>query len=181
MQALEAGLGQQPQALLGVGAVEADDQRHVHVDPLVGLDDALGDLVAAGDPAEDVEQHGVDLLVGGDHLERVDDRLGLGAAAGVEEVGGLAAGLGDDVEGRHAEPGAVAEDADVAVELDVGQALLLGHPLLRILGLGPSTRRSSSWRKSAELSIVTLASSATTSRSEVTISGLTSIRVASLC
>ena len=101
---------------------------------LRGLDDPLGDLVAAGDAAEDVEEDRVDLLVGGDHLERVDDRLGLRAAAGVEEVGGLAAGLGDDVEGRHAEPGAVAEDADVAVELDVGEALLLRHRLLRVLG-----------------------------------------------
>ena len=47
---------------------------------------------------------------------------------------GLAAGLGDDVERRHAEPGAVAEDADVAAELDVGEALLLRHRLLRVLG-----------------------------------------------
>ena len=74
------------------------------------------------------------LSIGGDHLERVDDRVGLRAAAGVEEVGGLAARLGDDVERRHAEPGAVAEDADVAAELDVGEALLLGHRLLRVLG-----------------------------------------------
>ena len=136
VQVGEVGVGEQAEALLGVGAVEADDQRHVHVDPLVGLDDPLGDLVAAGDAAEDVEQHRGHLLVGGDHLERVDDRVGLRAAAGVEEVGGLAAGLGDDVERRHAEPGAVAEDADVAVELHVGEPLLLRHPLLRVVGGG---------------------------------------------
>ena len=129
----EVGVGEQAEPLLGVGAVEPDDQRHADVDLLRGLDDALGDLVAAGDAAEDVEEDRDDLLVGGDHLERVDDRLGLGAAAGVEEVGGLAAGLRDHVEGRHAEPGAVAEDADVAVELHVGEALLLRHPLLRVL------------------------------------------------
>ena len=45
-------------------------------------------------------------------------------------------GLGDDVERRHHEPGAVAEDADVAVELDVGEPALARHPLLRVLGLG---------------------------------------------
>ena len=84
-------------------------------------------------PPKMLKRIAVDLLVGGDHLERVDDRVGLGAAAGVEEVGGVAAGLGDDVEGGHAEPGAVAEDADVAVELDVGEALLLRHLLLRVL------------------------------------------------
>ena len=64
----------------------------------------------------------------------LDDRLGLRAAAGVEEVRGRAAGLGDDVERRHHEPGAVAEDADVAVELHVGQPALLRHLLLRVLG-----------------------------------------------
>ena len=73
-------------------------------------------------------------VVRGDHLERVDDRVRLRAAAGVEEVRGLAARLGDHVERRHAEPGAVAEDADVAAELHVGEPLLLRHPLLRILG-----------------------------------------------
>ena len=72
-------------------------------------------------------------------LERITstalrDRLGARAAARVEEVRGRAAGLGDDVQRRHHEPGAVAEDADVAVELDERQAALAGHLLLRVLG-----------------------------------------------
>ena len=98
---------------------------------LRGGDDPLGDLVAAGDATEDVEEDRGHLRVGLDHFQRVDDRLGFGAAAGVEEVGRGAARLGDDVERRHAETGAVGEDADVAVELDVGEALLLRHLLLR--------------------------------------------------
>ena len=61
-------------------------------------DQAVGDLVAAGDAAEDVEQHGLDVRVGEDQLDRLLDRLGVGAAAGVEEVRGRAAGAGDDVE-----------------------------------------------------------------------------------
>ena len=133
MQVGQVGVGQQAESLLGVGAVQADDERHVDLDPPEGLDDPLGDLVAAGDAAEDVEEDRDHLRVGGDHLERVDDRVGLGATAGVEEVGGTAPGLGDDVEGGHAEAGAVAEDADVAVELHVGEALLLRHALLGVL------------------------------------------------
>ena len=59
------------------------------------------------------------------------------AAADVEEVGGLdaavlLAGVGDDVEGRHDQPGAVADDADLAVELDVVEVLLLGLRLERV-------------------------------------------------
>ena len=55
-----------------------------------------------------------------------------GPAADVQEVRGAASGLGDDVERRHHEPRAVAEDADLAVELDVGHAALARHLLLRI-------------------------------------------------
>jgi hypothetical protein len=121
-------------ALLVVRPVEPHHERHLHLDLLERRDQAACDLVAAGDAAEDVEQHRADLGVGEDHLDCVHDRLGLGAAAGVEEVGRLAARLGHHVEGGHDEPGAVAEDAHVAVELHVGEAALLGHLLLRVLG-----------------------------------------------
>ena len=134
-------LGQQRAALLVVGAVEAHDERDGRLDLLERLDQALRDLVAARDAAEDVEQHGGDVLVGEDHLDRLGDRLGLRAAAGVEEVRGRAARLGDDVERGHHEPGAVAEDADVAVELDVGEPALARHPLLRVLALGRAQPR----------------------------------------
>jgi hypothetical protein len=52
-----------------------------------------------------------------------------GAAAHVEEVGGLAAVVLDGVHGGHGEAGAVDEAADVAVELDVGEAVLLRRGL----------------------------------------------------
>ncbi len=130
----EVRLGQHRAALHVVGAVEADDERDRRLDLSNASIRPRGDLVAAGDAAEDVEQHGLDLRVGEDHLDGAGDRVGLRAAAGVEEVRGLAAGALDDVERRHHQPGAVAEDADVAVELHVGQAAVLGHPLLRILG-----------------------------------------------
>ena len=85
----------------------------------------VGDLVAAGDAAEDVEQHGLHLRVGEQHLERGHDLLRLRAAAHVEEVRRAPARLRDHVERRHHEPGAVAEDPDLAVELHVGDATLL--------------------------------------------------------
>ena len=54
------------------------------------------------------------------------------AAAEVAEVRGPPAGDDDDVDRRHREPGAVAEDADLAVELDVGDALLARERLERV-------------------------------------------------
>ena len=104
--------------------------------PLYGREQPPRHLVAARYAAEDVEEHALDLLVGGDDIQGGGDLLGVGPATDVAEVGGLAAGLGDDVERAHHEPRPVAEDADVAIELDVLQPDLL-RPFL--LGSAAST------------------------------------------
>src|SRR5919201_317795 len=62
------GLGQHRPAFLGVRPVEADDDRQLDRHPLERLEDAACDLVAAGDPAEDVEQDAVYLRIRRDHL-----------------------------------------------------------------------------------------------------------------
>ena len=100
------------------------------------LDDALGDLLAPGDAAEDVDEDRAHVLVVVDHVEGGRHHVGVGAAADVEEVGGLAADLVDDVERAHRQPGAVGDDADRAVEADVLQVLLLGQPLAVVEHLG---------------------------------------------
>jgi hypothetical protein len=53
---------------------------------------------------------------------------------GIEEVRGAAAGLSHDVERRHHQPGAVAQDADVAVELDMSarRSMSAGSPMLLV-------------------------------------------------
>ncbi len=130
-----AGLCQQAAPLDVVGAVEAHDERHRRFDLAEGRDQPFGDEVAARDSGEDVDEHGLDRVVGEDQVDGLLDRLGVGAAAGVEEVGRGAAGLGDDVERRHHETGAVAEDADVAVELDELHALFLGAAFERVFVL----------------------------------------------
>ncbi|CCH78022.1 Predicted hydrolase or acyltransferase (modular protein) [Nostocoides japonicum T1-X7] len=128
-------LAQDPAALVDVVAVEPDDERlgRLVTDRLEGADDAVGDGVTGGDATEDVDEHRLDLWVAEDDVQPVGHHLGARAAADVEEVRRLAAdrltGVGDDVEGRHDEAGAVADDADVAVELDVVEPLLLGGGL----------------------------------------------------
>ncbi len=86
-------------------------------------------------PPKMLNKHALDLLVGGDDVEGRRDLLRVGPAADVAEVGGLAAGLGHHVERAHHEPRPVAQDAHVAVELDVLQADLLRPLLLRVGGL----------------------------------------------
>ena len=56
----------------------------------------------------------------------------LAPAADVEEVGRRAADLVDHVARAHGQAGAVGDDADLAVEADVLQALLLGQTLARV-------------------------------------------------
>ena len=128
-------LGEDPPALLGVRAVEPDDDRQLERHLAERLEDPARDLVAARDPAEDVEEDRLHLRVARDHRERVDDALRVAAAAEVAEVRGPAAREGDDVDGRHRQPGAVAEHADLAVELDVRDVLLAGERLERVGGV----------------------------------------------
>src|SRR6478752_6751965 len=135
-------LGEDATTLVRVVAVEADDERlvdgvAVRRDELERLDDAVGDLVARGDAAEHVDEDALDGRVAEDDLEAVGHDLRRGAATDVEEVRGLDAaelltGVGDDVEGAHDQARAVADDADLAVELDVVEALLLGRGLERV-------------------------------------------------
>ena len=54
------------------------------------------------------------------------DFVFVGAAADVEEVGGVAAGVLDDVHGGHGETCTVDEAANVAVEVDVGDVVVGG-------------------------------------------------------
>src|SRR3954453_8421992 len=137
-------LREDPAAVLGVVAVQADDER---VRDLVAallqeperLHDAVRDRVARGDAAEHVDEHRLHVGVAEDDLETVDHHLGRGAAADVEEVGRLhpavrLTGVRHDVERRHHEAGTVADDADRAVELHVVEVLRLGLRLERVGG-----------------------------------------------
>ena len=136
------GLGEDAAALLDVVAVEPDDQRLVGLvaEHLQRLDDAVGDRVARGDAAEHVDEHALDLAVAEDDVQPGGHHLGRGAAADVEEVGRLdaavlLAGVGDDVQRGHDQARAVADDADLAVELDVVEVVLLGLELQRVGGV----------------------------------------------
>ncbi len=90
-------------------------------------------------PPKTLTKTRLDLVVVQDHVEAVGHHLGRGAAADVEEVRRLHAavlltGVRHDVERGHHQPGAVADDADGAVELDVVEALGLGLRLERVGG-----------------------------------------------
>ena len=155
----QRGLLQQTATLDVVGPVQTYHKRHRWFYVLERGDQPPCDLVAARDAAEDVEQDGLDGVVGEQQIDRLLDLLGVRAAAGVEEVRGRAARLGDDVQRRHHQARAVAEDADVAVELDVLDALFLGSTLDRVfvlaVGRAPGSRggdrarcrRASPWRR----------------------------------
>src|SRR3954471_15003144 len=82
-------LGEDPPALLDVVAVQPDDQRLAGLvaELAQGGHDAVGDGVAGGDPAEDVDEDALDGRVGQDDPQPVGHHLGRGAAADVQEVG----------------------------------------------------------------------------------------------
>ena len=127
-------LTEQPTSFLGVRPVEPDDDRVLDPHLRERLQDPASNLVAAGDPAEDVEEDRAHVRVLRDDLERVDDALRVAAAAEVAEVRRPAADERHDVHGRHRQAGSVPEHPDVTVELHVGDALLAGERLQRIRG-----------------------------------------------
>jgi hypothetical protein len=71
--------------------------------------------------------------VGQHRVEGGDDPLGARAAADIEEVRGLAPGELDHVHRGHGEARAVDDAADVAVEAHIGEPVIGGHRLARVL------------------------------------------------
>ncbi len=86
----------------------------------------MGDDIAAHDASEDVDEDAVDGGVGEDDAEGLGDGFFGCGASDIEEVGGFAVEEFDGVHGCHRESGAVDEASDVAVECDVGHAVLGG-------------------------------------------------------
>src|SRR5712691_4113748 len=111
--------------------------------------DPLRDLVAARDAPEDVDEDALHLGVREHDLERRAPHRFPRAAADIEEVRGVPAGALHRVERRHDQAGAVADDPNVAVELDVAEAerasafldLLVGRDLLPVAQLGLTKER----------------------------------------
>ena len=137
---LEPGLGEEPAGLLGVRPDDPDDHRHVALLDGPCLDEPAGDLVAAGDPAEDVDEDRPDLRVVEDEPQGRGHLVGPGPAADVEEVGRLAAGPLDEVHRGHRQAGPVDHAADRAVEVDERDALGARLGVGRVLRLEVSQR-----------------------------------------
>ena len=119
--------------LLGVRAHDPDDHRHLALLAAPGVDQPAGDLVAAGDAAEDVDEDRLHLRVGEDQAHGRRDPVGLGPAADVEEVGRLAAGALHEVHRRHRQAGAVDHAADRPVEVDEADVVAACLRVRRIL------------------------------------------------
>src|ERR1700761_9076288 len=134
--------GEDAPSLDGVVPVQPDHDRPVHLVAAFlehgdGRDDAVGHRVAGGDAAEDVHEHAAHARVGQHDLQAVGHDLGRCAAADVEEVGWPDAAerlarVGHHVQGGHDQAGPVADDADLAVQLDVVEMLLDGPGLDRV-------------------------------------------------
>ena len=120
-------------AEVGVGAHDAHHHGHVARLLRARLDEAAGDLVAARDAAEDVDQDRPHRGVGEDEAHRRRDLVRAGAATDVQEVGGLAAGPLDEVHRGHRQAGAVDHAADGALEPDEAEAQAAGLDIDRVL------------------------------------------------
>jgi hypothetical protein len=103
----------------------------LHADFFRRLNHAVGQTVTAKDAAEDIDEDRFDIGIALKNTEAVFDLLGTGAAAHVEEVDGVAAGVLDTVHGGHGQAGAVDHVADVPAfaQMDIVQGMA-SEPLL---------------------------------------------------
>ena len=108
---------------LHIRPLQPRHNRRPQIHTLNHTDQTLCNRVTPHDAPEDIHKDGGDFGIRGDEVKGLLDGLRGGAAAHVEEVGGLAAVEFDDVHGRHGEAGAVDEAADVAVEFDEVEAM----------------------------------------------------------
>ncbi len=127
-------------AFFNVGAFEAQHDRHLHVEVAGRCHHARGQPVHAQNAAEDVDEDRLHIRVGEQDLKGVLDLLLGCAAAYVEEVGRAAAGVLNDVHGRHGQARAVDHAGDGAVELDVVERVLAGFDFERVFFGGVAQR-----------------------------------------
>src|SRR5215210_5369393 len=83
--------GEEAPSLLGVGSGKSDDDWHRDFYAPQCFADALGNDVAPGDAAEDIDENGAHVRIGGDEAERFGNLIGARTATDVEEVCGLSA------------------------------------------------------------------------------------------
>src|SRR5699024_10979557 len=99
------------------------------------LNNALSNLVAGGNAAEDVDKDGLDLHVAQDHLKTIGHDFRICTAPDVEEVCwvGLTrktlAGIGNNIQRGHHKTCTIADNTDGAVKLDVVSTHLLSLQL----------------------------------------------------
>src|SRR5438105_3638620 len=129
---IQSALAQNLAPLLDVGSFQAKHHGQGQSGFLGGFDHAVGERIHAQDAAKNIDEHGANVLIAEQDLEGVFYLLGAGAAADVEKISGLAAGIFDDVHSSHRQTGAIHHAGDVAFELDVVQAKLAGFDLQRI-------------------------------------------------
>ena len=125
----ETGFGKELAAGFDVGAFQAHHERHWEVDGFHGIDDALSDDVALHDAAENIHQNGFHSLVRDKDLECLGDLLLGGSTSYVEEVGGFAAVVFNDIHRRHRESGSIHQAGDISIQPDVAEIVLRGFDL----------------------------------------------------
>jgi hypothetical protein len=67
-------------SLLLLGTLETNNERYGHVEVLGGLDDTLGDVVAAHDTTKDVDEDALHLGIREQNLKGALDSLGAGTS-----------------------------------------------------------------------------------------------------
>src|SRR5579863_4577930 len=118
-------------ALLDVCALEPQHDGHLHLQIARRVHHPGGQPVNAQNPAENVDKNRLHVLVGQQNLERVFNLFLCCSSTNVQKIRRTAAGVLDDVHGRHGQARAIHHAGDGSIQLDVIQRVLAGFHFQR--------------------------------------------------
>jgi hypothetical protein len=81
--------------------------------------DPLRDPVTAVDAGKDIDQDGLNLVIGEHEIKGLGDPFGCSPATDIEEIGRFPARVLDHIHGRHGEAHSIDDTTDVAIQTDI--------------------------------------------------------------
>lgn len=127
-------------ALRLIRSRETDDDGDIGLDDVECLQETFRHIVATRDATEDIDEDGVDVLVGKQQFHGFHNLLGVRRATDVEEIGGLPTIEFDHIHRRHGQSGSVDHTSDLTPEVDIAEAVVLGPLLLLLVLVGLEAR-----------------------------------------
>jgi len=126
-------------SLLGVGSAKSANQSLFKTDYLGGLDDTLCQFVAFQNASENVDQQGFDFRMLVQNLESGSNLVHAGSSSDIQEIGGLASVLLNNVHSSHSQSRTIHHAANISIQGHIIKSGIYSNLLVRVDFFGSQT------------------------------------------